>query len=49
MGVIAEAMAALVVADALLEKCGGDSLGELQRNLAGYLAGMDRHAPPTSA
>jgi hypothetical protein len=24
-------------------------LGELQRNLAGYLAGMDRHAPPTSA
>jgi chorismate synthase len=49
MGVIAEAMAALVVADALLEKCGGDSLGELQRNLAGYLAGMDRHAPPTPA
>jgi chorismate synthase len=45
MGVIAEAMAALVVADALLEKCGGDSLEELQRNLAGYLAGLGRHAP----
>lgn len=43
MGVIAEAMAALVVADALLEKCGGDSLGELQRNLAGYLAEGLRH------
>ena len=41
MGVIAEAMAALVLADALLEKCGGDSLAELQRNLAGYLAALD--------
>jgi len=41
MGVIAEAMAALVVADALLEKCGGDSLAEVQRNLAGYLEQLD--------
>ncbi|MBU6366018.1 MAG: chorismate synthase [Gemmatimonadetes bacterium] len=41
MGVIAEAMAALVVADALLEKCGGDSLVEVQRNLDGYLAALD--------
>jgi chorismate synthase len=41
MGVIAEAMAAYVLADALLEKFGGDSLGELQRNLAGYLARLD--------
>jgi chorismate synthase len=41
MGVIAEAMAAFVLADALLEKCGGDSLGELQRNLTGYLARLD--------
>jgi chorismate synthase len=41
MGVIAEAMAALVLADAVLEKFGGDSLGELQRNLAGYLARLD--------
>ncbi|MCU0648403.1 MAG: chorismate synthase [Gemmatimonadaceae bacterium] len=38
MGVIAEGMTALVLADALLEKCGGDSLGELTRNLDGYLA-----------
>jgi len=36
--VVAEAMVALVVADALLEKCGGDSLGETRRNLEGYLA-----------
>lgn len=38
MGVIAEAMAALVLADAMLEKFGGDSLSEVQRNLDGYLS-----------
>ena len=38
MGVIAEAMAALVMADAIVEKFGGDSMGELRRNLDGYLA-----------
>ena len=38
MGVIAEAMAALVMADAVLEKFGGDSLAETQRNLNGYLS-----------
>ena len=37
MGVIAEAMVALVVAQAVLEKFGGDSLGELKRNRDGYL------------
>ena len=37
MGVIAEAMAAFVLADATLEKFGGDSLGEVARNRAGYL------------
>ncbi len=37
MGVIAEAMTALVLADALVEKFGGDSLGELRRNHDGYL------------
>lgn len=36
--VIAESMVALVLADALMEKSGGDSLGEVRRNLAGYLA-----------
>ena len=38
MGVIAEAMLALVLADAVLEKFGGDSLPEVQRNLDGYLS-----------
>jgi chorismate synthase len=37
MGVIAEAMLAFVVADAFLEKFGGDSLGEVRRNHDGYL------------
>ena len=41
MGVIAEAMAAYVLADALLEKFGGDSLGEVRRNLDAYLARLD--------
>ena len=36
-GVVAEAMLALVLADALLEKFGGDSLGETKRNLDSYL------------
>ncbi len=38
MGVIAEAMAAYVLAHAMLEKFGGDSLGELRRNRDAYLA-----------
>jgi chorismate synthase len=38
MGVIAEALVALVLADAMLEKFGGDSLGELRRNYDGYTA-----------
>lgn len=38
MGVIAEAMVALVLGDAFLEKFGGDSLGELRRNHDAYLA-----------
>jgi chorismate synthase len=37
MAVIAEAMTAFVLARAVLEKFGGDSLGEIQRNRAGYL------------
>ncbi len=35
-GVVAEAMVALVLAEAVLEKFGGDSLAETSRNLAGY-------------
>ena len=40
MGVIAEAMVALVLADAMLEKFGGDSLGEMRRNYIGYLGAL---------
>lgn len=36
-GVIGEAMVALTVAQAFLEKFGGDSLGEIRRNYDGYL------------
>jgi chorismate synthase len=36
-GVVAEAMVALVLANAMLEKFGGDSLEETRRNLRGYL------------
>src|SRR6267378_1801989 len=35
-GVIGEAMVALTLADALREKFGGDSLGEMKRNFEGY-------------
>src|SRR5256712_2909533 len=38
MGVIAEAMLALVLAQALLEKFGGDALSETRRNFEGDLA-----------
>ena len=40
MGVIAEALVALVLAEAMLEKFGGDSLGEMRRNLDGYLTAL---------
>jgi chorismate synthase len=36
-GVIAEAMTAIVLAQAFLEKFGGDSLAETRRNFEGYL------------
>jgi chorismate synthase len=39
-GVVAEAMVALVLADALLEKFGGDSVPETRRNRTGYLDGL---------
>jgi chorismate synthase len=37
MGVIAEAMVAFTIAEATLEKFGGDSLKELKRNYDGYI------------
>jgi chorismate synthase len=39
-GIVAEAMVALVVADALLEKFGGDSVGETARNVRSYLENL---------
>jgi len=41
-GVIGEAMTALVLVDAFLEKFGGDSITEIERNLAGYLEQIAR-------
>jgi chorismate synthase len=40
MGVIAEALTAIVLADAMLEKFGGDSLAEMRRNFDGYVASL---------
>ncbi|NIL43500.1 chorismate synthase [Salinispora arenicola] len=38
--VVAEAMVALVLAEAAVEKLGGDSVAEMRRNLAGYRDGL---------
>jgi chorismate synthase len=42
-GVIGEAMVAIVLADAAVEKFGGDSLGEMKRNFEGYLDQLKRY------
>jgi chorismate synthase len=42
--VVGEAMVALVLADAFVEKFGGDSLGETRANLAGYLERVGERA-----
>jgi chorismate synthase len=39
-GVVAEAMIALVLADAMLEKFGGDALEEIRANLDAYLRAL---------
>jgi chorismate synthase len=39
-GVVAEAMVALVLAEALLEKFGGDNIAETRRNLESYIANI---------
>ena len=49
MGVIAEAMTALVLAEAMVEKFGGDSLGEMKRNVDGYLARIRARTPRGAA
>lgn len=43
--VVAEAMVSLVLAAALLEKFGGDSLEETKRNFRGYMATVGPRAP----
>jgi chorismate synthase len=45
MGVIAEAVVALVLADAMLEKFGSDSLNEMRRNYDGYVAALGSRWP----
>ncbi len=47
-GVVAQAMVALVVADGILEKFGGDSLPEIKRNLSGYLDSLKGLTRPNS-
>jgi chorismate synthase len=49
MGVIAEAMLAIVLTEALLEKFGGDALSELKRNVDGYLAQVRARTPKGAA
>ena len=48
MGVIAEAMTAFVLAQAFLEKFGGDSLPEMRRNYDGYLSYLAGRMRPRS-
>jgi chorismate synthase len=49
--VVGEAMVSFVLADALLEKCGGDSIGEIERHLAATMDEVKRRfeAARTSA
>lgn len=42
-GVIGEAMAALILADAMREKFGGDSIEEMKRNFEGYIAQLNAY------
>ena len=45
-GIVAEAMVMLVIADAVVEKFGGDSLAEIQRNLRSYLENIPEAIRP---
>ncbi len=40
-GIVGEAMLAIVLADAFLEKFGGDSVGEIRRNYTAYAESLD--------
>ncbi|WP_454118830.1 chorismate synthase [Microbacterium lacticum] len=48
-GVVAEAMVAIVLAEAVLEKFGGDALDETKRNLESYLAAIPEHLQTATA
>jgi chorismate synthase len=48
-GVVGEAMLAIVLADAVLEKFGSDSMGELRRNFDGYIEQLGRRHPALGA
>lgn len=48
-GVVAEAMVALVLANSVLEKFGGDSVGETKRNLDAYLAAIPQNLATASS
>ncbi|CAL4859747.1 chorismate synthase [Microbacterium sp. MM2322] len=48
-GVVAEAMVAIVLADAVLEKFGGDSIRETRRNVETYLAAIPETLKTTPA
>jgi len=48
-GVVAEAMVALTLANSVLEKFGGDSLGETKRNLDSYVAAIPDSLNTTKA
>jgi chorismate synthase len=41
-GVIGEAMVAITIAGAFLEKFGGDSMKELERNYRGFMESLNR-------
>jgi chorismate synthase len=49
LGVIAEGMVALALAGAMLEKFGGDSLGEMRRNYDGYVRSLGSRWSPAPA
>ena len=44
--VVAQAMVALVLAEAVLEKFGGDSVTEVRRNIESYVAAIPAHLQP---
>jgi chorismate synthase len=48
-GIVAEAMVALVLANAVLEKFGGDSISETKRNLESYIASIPEVLRSTNA